>query len=793
MADFIPDSQFMPDNAAPKGDDFIPNSQFQSDEEKYGSLGQQVKTGIEGIAKGVAGPLAPLAERALGENPEDIRLREEANPIAHGAGEAAGFVGSMLTGVGELPLIESGVKAAGKALGLKAPKALAARVAGNAIKTATETALIQGGDEISKLILEDPEQSSASAIANIGTAAAFGGALGTGTGLLSPLWKATVGNKVGQMIEDFKGRLNYHLENPEPVEAVIKELGEHYNNIKSMADEVYGPEGLKSQDIAKAVPEISEKILSKSSEIEQKLVSTIEEMKANPDLYPPRLVAKLEKEHRLFASAIEGEGKTAAEHFNAAQDLKKQLQEYSRFDRMIKPVDETYDFVQKVKSLGHDLRQGLEDSNVWGKAAERQKSINKAFSDFLPSLKDFEKKFTVEVNGVRQIDPGKVNTYMNQLGKPNAEIKQTMLENFLKSADKYKDVIADTHSNLGLSNPFKHSPLNLAKSTLEEVTPGAKLADMFVQKGLSRIAGHGMGATVGAGLGRLVHMPGVGAVIGEHALGPVFSTVLPAIVKPLMKMESNPEALKAAVDHAMNIVKGESLMMRAAKSIFKTGAEAMPVGVLPKEKDIQKLDKYLKVAQANPESLLNSTSKVAHYMPEQASAMSSTIARASTYLNTLRPSTDKTGMLDHARTPSPVEEAAYHRALSVVQQPLSVLAHIKEGTLTPQDVKTLVTVHPAMYKNMQNKLISSLTDHISKEKPVPYKTQLGISLFLGQPVDSSTLPHNMQANQMLTQRALAPQQPNQGQTKPSQNSFKKLSSMYATPEQAREQTKIARR
>ncbi len=79
---------------------------LQDDSEKYGSPGQQIAAGLEGIAKGVAGPLAPAAELATGiTTPEAIRGRAEANPWTHGLGEAAGFAGSaLIPGLGEANL-----------------------------------------------------------------------------------------------------------------------------------------------------------------------------------------------------------------------------------------------------------------------------------------------------------------------------------------------------------------------------------------------------------------------------------------------------------------------------------------------------------------------------------------------------------------------------------------------------------------------------------------------------------------------------------------------------------------
>lgn len=148
-----------------------------SQEQKYGTPGQQFKAGLEGVAQGLAGPLAPAAERAFGVDPEDIRGREEANPGTHGLGEAAGLVGgSFIPGAQGHLLGEAGeaVRAAmplGKATFI-------GQVGPEAVKAAFETAFYQAGEEGSRIAKQDPTQNAESAIHNIGLAGVIGGVFG---------------------------------------------------------------------------------------------------------------------------------------------------------------------------------------------------------------------------------------------------------------------------------------------------------------------------------------------------------------------------------------------------------------------------------------------------------------------------------------------------------------------------------------------------------------------------------------------------------------------------------------
>lgn len=155
---------------------------------KYGSLGQQAITGVEGLAQGVAGPLATGFEtKVLGVKPEDIRGREEQNPATHVASEMAGFIGPALISGGATGGIRGAI-GAGSQVGLltRAGEAAATQVsnkiAKDVVREAFVGALYQGGEEISKQFKEDPEASAGSAAINIGLAGVAGGVFGGAAG-----------------------------------------------------------------------------------------------------------------------------------------------------------------------------------------------------------------------------------------------------------------------------------------------------------------------------------------------------------------------------------------------------------------------------------------------------------------------------------------------------------------------------------------------------------------------------------------------------------------------------------
>lgn len=207
----------------------IPAEHFQRDttEEKYGTPEQMGKTVLEGLGRGVLGPVAPYLEKNLGwSKEEDILGRMKTNPITSTAGEVGGL---LIPGSGEGAALEHASQAAGalteagrasqaasevnKALGLVGPEAsktvdlmtqdmpYLSKVGTSALKSATEMAVLEGSNEVTKEVLNDPESSAETAISNIGLGAAMGGAGGAlVTGVVSPLWKATLGPKLEGML-----------------------------------------------------------------------------------------------------------------------------------------------------------------------------------------------------------------------------------------------------------------------------------------------------------------------------------------------------------------------------------------------------------------------------------------------------------------------------------------------------------------------------------------------------------------------------------------------------------------
>jgi tetratricopeptide (TPR) repeat protein len=785
-------------------------------EEKYGGLSGELKAGALGVSEGVLGPVGPMIAKGLGAKSEDLRGYKETNPISHGTGQVLGLASSMATGVGEGALLAklgarskeiagiggklSGISKLGateRAAQIAKGTSLASKIEASVVQAAVENIALTAGDEITKRIIEDPEQTLGSAMADVGLSGLLGGGAGVALGSISPLWKATAGTKLGKFTEDFKSRMHERMHNPEPLEAMTKELGDFHQNITSAADEVYGPTGLKASATSKSVPELNDRIRGQAQEILGKLDTTLSEMNGDSLAYPSRLTNKLAKNYQEFANVVKNPEATSSEIFNALEDLKRNTQAYSKFDKFIKPTDEAYDFTQKAKELAHDLRLKSEDESVWKGAAKVQQEINSGFKQYIQPLKDFERRFTEKVNGETVISPGKVAAFFNKAGKPSGETQRKILQNFKEATEEYSKAIAKAHEKLGSESPIKPLSLNGVEKALGETNPGSKLADAVVDKLFtdagSKVTAAGAGALAGGMLGH----PYIGALVGEHTLSSFFKSALPALIKPLLTQETNAVGLKAAAEYVNTVSKGEAKLAKAARNIFNVASSlghATKTVVAGRyastDSERKRLDRQIQSLQEDPSHLIKAGGAIPHYLPNHAVTIGETTARAVQYLNSIRLDQPRVNPLDSKLPISKEKEAEYQNALDIAAKPLVVLEKIQKGNLTPKDVVALKTMYPGLYQRMSAKIMDEMTSAIVAGKVIPYSKRMSLSMFLGQPLDSTLTPEAIMAAQGTQTAVKQNEAAQQGDKAPAASSVKGLSKApqrYMTPGQAAEQ------
>jgi len=788
MADNINFTPDTPTSSTQSGQiNFVPDDQSIAKEhalqEQYGTPEQQLKAGAEGLAKGIAGPVATAVEtKVLGVKPEDIAGRAAANPVTHFGSEAVGLIGPTLTpGLGEVSqagaLGEVG-HAVASGLGLEGAVGTAARMG-------VENALFTIGDEVSKALTNNPA-SIQTAAAQVGLSGLLGAGLGLGLGKVGELWKAKYGPEADSFVQDFSGRLKSHASDAIPTSDMIhEELANEFSAVEAAKSDLRGVEGLKAHELAQLMPQALEpEMVQQANSVLRAANDVLDRAAAEPGIYQgSRLPALRDYGARLSMSLADPE-LTPQKIFTSLDDFKKGLGSLKKWDTMMGETEKPA--ASLMGDLYHKVRTGLEDTDVWGKAGERQGAINKVFTEHIPAAKDFQRTFTERVEGEPVVSPGRISTLINGLGKPNAEIKLDKLKNYLEANDKLYSELNKIHENLGIENPYKRVDLINTKSILNNLSPGMKAAD-FVHKQAANAAAEAVSSGAGAIAGHMAGIPGgeyLGGLFGHYALKPFLKTVMPTLIRPLLHISPSGEGLKAALDGITAVAKGESLLVDSAKALFEVGSTKAINDLIPSKEQLNKLEANLSLLNSNPESILNVGGKLSHYMPEHATALTATAQAAVNYLNSQKPTEMQAGVLDRKLSPSPMAEANYRAALEVAESPLSVLARTKNGTLNPMHINHLKNLYPALFPNIVHTVTDAMLSHLSGDGTVPFSMRSGLSTLIGQPMDSTFTQPSIAAAQATF---IPPQMPQAASgTKRGTSKLGKAAELHQTPSEARQ-------
>ncbi len=468
-----------------------------------------------------------------------------------------------------------------------------------------------------------------------------------------------------------------------------------------------------------------------------------------------------------------------------------------------------------AKTIGE---KGIDSEALADQLINERKEARKSYADFMDTLR--------EVFGVAKLGKAKSFSQFQEVleNTPSAKLADKLFDkkniegmNLLK--EKYPDVfesIVNQKKHEMLESSMKEGALSHSKLLGKFDALPKEIQDLMFTKdqqksiqSLGKVMRESSVRMNPSGTARTKdtlwkHMPAgvlgiVSALTGHSLVGGIlageaaqFATreAPDAIKLSLLKFlgSSGPvdaEAWKTATTFIDHAYKAEKLISRSTKNVFVPAAEVLPSTQFPKAADREKLDKKLKELQTDQEPLTGVGGKTSHYLPTQGAALAMTAARAVNYLNGLRPDLEKKSPLDTKPVETTIQKSEFNRALDIAEQPLIVLDDVKNGSIVPKDIVHLANLYPELYNGLKQKLTASLIEHTNEEEPVPYKTRLGLSVFLAQPMDSTMTPQAIMAMNPPPQMAQAPQQG----PAPRHSSMKelgKISNNYMTASQSRE-------
>lgn len=196
--------------------------------------------------------------------------------------------------------------------------------------------------------------------------------------------------------------------------------------------------------------------------------------------------------------------------------------------------------------------------------------------------------------------------------------------------------------------------------------------------------------------------------------------------------------------------------------------------------DTEKTMADVKALAANPEALVDrvhaQTAPLADMAPKVTAGINDAAGRAIQYLAAKVPVSPTA----YALGGKPPPMAAGHiekfkDALDTVNDPLSVLRHAKDGTLTSDHLEALNAVYPQLLSEMR----SHAMNHVATLDPdeMAFGKKALLSKFVGQPLIREAEPQQMASTQAIMSQSAAAEAQQQAQdtAKPSQKGLGKLS------------------
>ena len=144
------------------------------------------------------------------------------------------------------------------------------------------------------------------------------------------------------------------------------------------------------------------------------------------------------------------------------------------------------------------------------------------------------------------------------------------------------------------------------------------------------------------------------------------------------------------------------------------------------------LESHLQEVNENPDKMLDVGGDLGDRFPAHKVQLIAKTSNAVNYLNSIKPMNSQGGPMDPVSPPSKLETSIYKRQLSLAQKPSLIYQLIKDGTVLPQDLKTISTIYPHLEQSMIQNATKTLIEN--KDKKLTYKQKRSLSTIMGQPL-----------------------------------------------------------
>jgi hypothetical protein len=793
---------------------------------------------VAAIGSEVAGAalLNPLGKLGLGA--------KLAGKLGKGADTAAKTLGAAPAAVSKAALaVEKGVEGV-------VGSSLLGRATSKAVGMALEAEVYNLAHNLSEAALEDKEITAERLLANSGEALAIGAGLGFGLPVAGKVASTTLAkakdavNALGRTLRDnvlapatqayaerFAAKTGTELEvvnklvskpfqaeaaavrkeavgkvvSYEEREKLLKDMVQHLDDVdRGVKAAKLTIDTNRAEEVGKLLANVdATPALEGFAGLHTKIRETAQRMLDEPLLYDQAVAKSLAK----VADDIERKAQsvgfdTAEQVFHSANTLKQSaISDLARFSKPIENMSQAeLNAVKEVRDVYKAFASHLEDATLYGEAAARQAGINEAYSTYLRTTGkkgDFRRYFLKSkgVNGL-EIDPEKVNRYMNRTGSTRDEAMQEALNEYQSAVSKLLEQADKTAQTVGV----KYDKAGMVAMLERVAKTQAKAAEdlAFVSKVRAQDA---------FGMAFLNFQKAMGGVplVGQPA----------AQVAELMAKAASPIGIAKTLSTIEGVAMdtGKRVTKAVGGFIDKSGRAAARAGkpaLIPlstrvlsdrpiaraegerRKKDEPKLAtfkrEYAKVSSivADPATAATKLDEgftaLGEHAPQLRSVLVQKQLEAAQFLYDKAPKNPAAALslnpLIDDWQPSDAELAKWERYNAAVQDPISVVEEMQQGIVSREGVEVLRTLYPKLYGEVQQEFATRISELQTK---LPYVQRLNLSVLLDMPVDPSTTPQFVAAMQNAHGQAIQEEKQQQQGLRTSANVD------FATPTQTQAQ------
>lgn len=433
-----------------------------------------------------------------------------------------------------------------------------------------------------------------------------------------------------------------------------------------------------------------------------------------------------------------------SELFMKLDDLKRAVGKEAQFGKTAFGLSEG---AREFRAAYDDLRSVLEDSSLWGKAAEAQNEINRATELRLGKRDLFQQRFLQQYGSTAGVpefvgDPAKIQAYVSSLTSARNDLTHQSLVDYIKSERGFLDAV-EKHYAMG---PAERANVQRARKSFEQIektidSTAKSVAEVNAAKRL-------MEEERAAGIGGLT-----GAVVD------IFTKPMTTLAR-LADIERTVQRVERRID------KGVGVFFKRAPT--EAAAPRLPASA-PMGDRYDKAVRRVEEFSSDPAKLTAHVAKrigdLAEHAPNVSGAAASLEARKVAFLASKIPPGHRPtdGLQPHMARPrvTDAEKARFLRYEKAATDPLSVVADLESGRVSREAVEAIRELHPAVYETIRARVAEQVAGAKGR---IPYQKQIQLGILFDTPTHPSLEPAFIRA--MQRQWSDKKQQPNAPSPRP---------------------------